>query len=418
MTNAKETLFRMEAVRNHTRFHMGGTRINKAPGLGLLSLFTMSVIALIMAFLLYGNYARKETVRGYLAPESGLVKVYAEAHGIIEKVHVENNQLVVKGQPLLSIIVSTGYVDGLKPVDLQRKELEFQYAALQKSIQQIVKSYALEKGQLLEVSQATLFKLRQSQEILHLYKKQNDLSKQKYAALNQLYVQGHLPELEWLSFKQALIQQRQAFETSRQQQSTLELKLIDAEQALQQLPVRKENNLLELESRLSQIRQQQAELMHRGDYQILAPVAGRVTTLQAMVGQQVRNQLPQLTILPDGKELIGHLLIPTRAIGFVKPGQTVNLLYDAFPYQHFGVFKGRLLSVSGSILSSGEISGPVQIGEPAYIASVKLFEQSINAFGKEVPLQPGMILHADIILENRSLLQWMFEPLYSLRGRT
>lgn len=418
MSDSKETLFRTQAVRNHTQFHPGGTRINQAPGLGLLSLFTMSVIALIITFLSYGNYARKETVRGYLSPESGLVKVYAEGHGTIEKVHVENNQLVTKGQPLLSIIVSTEYVDGIKPVDLQRQELEFQYATLHKSIDQATKSYELEKGQLQEVSQAIVYELQQSQEILNLYKKQNDLSQQKYAALNQLYRQGHLPELEWLSFKNALIQQKQAFEIYRQQQSTLELKLINAEQALQQLPLRKENRLLELESLRSQIRQRQAELMHRRDYQILAPVDGRVTTLQARVGHQVRNQFPQLTILPNGKDLIGHLLIPTRAIGFVKPGQTVNLLYDAFPYQHFGVFKGRLLSVSGSILSSGEISGPVQIGEPAYIASVKLFKQSINAFGKEVPLQPGMILHADIILEDRSLLQWMFEPLFSLRGRT
>jgi len=418
MSDSEETLFRTQAVQNQTRFRLGGARMIQAPGLGLLSLMTIGVIALVLAFLVYGSYARKETVRGYLSPESGLVKVYAEGHGTIEKVHVRNNQLVAKGQPLLSIIVSTGQVDGIKPIDLLRKELDIQQEALLKSIERSTKSYELELGQLEEASKATLFELAQSQEILILHKQQSKLGKQKHAALSQLYRYGHLPELEWLSFKNALIQQQQAFETSRQQHASLELKLVNAEQALQQLPLRKQNTLQELESRLSRIRQQQAELMHRRDYQILAPVAGRVTTLQARVGHQLRNQFPQLTILPDGQDLIGHLLIPTRAIGFVRPGQTVNLLYDAFPYQHFGVFKGSLLSVSGSILSSGEISGPVQIGEPAYIASVKLFNQSIDAFGKEVALQPGMILHADIILEKRSLLQWMLEPLYSLRGRT
>jgi membrane fusion protein len=418
MSDSKTTLFRAEAVQNHTRFRLGGAKIIQAPGLGLLSLLTISVIALVLAFLVYGNYARKETVRGYLSPESGLVKVYAEGHGTIDKVHVGNNELVVKGQPLLSIVVSTGHVDGLKPVDLLRKELDIQHDALLQSIKSSTISFELERGQLEEASKTTLFELAQSREILELYERQNDLSEQKYKALSRLYQQGHLPELEWLSFKDGLLQQQQAFKISRQQHASLELKLVYAEQAIQQLPIQKDNTLLELESRISGIRQQQAELMHRRDYQILAPVDGRVTTLQARVGHQIRNQFPQLTILPDGQDLVGHLLIPTRAIGFVKPGQTVNLLYDAFPYQHFGVFKGSLLSVSGSILSSGEISGPVKIGEPAYIASVKLFSQSIDAFGKEVALQPGMILHADIILEDRSLLQWMLEPLYSLRGRT
>jgi membrane fusion protein len=418
MSNSKESLFRTQAVHNHTRFRLGGAKIIQAPGLGALSLFTMSIIGLILMFLVYGNYARKETVRGYLLPQSGLVKVYAEGHGTIEKVHVENNQLVARGQPLLSIVISTGHVDGIKPVDLLRKELEIQHDALLQSIGRAIKSYELEKGQLQEASLSTLFELQQSQEILELHQQQIDLSQQKHAALKQLYRQGHLPELEWLSYKEALIQQQQTFELSRQQQASLKLKLVNAEQALQQLPIRKENTLQELESHLSRIRQQQAELMHRRNYQILAPVDGRVTNLQARPGQQIREQFPQLTILPNGQDLIGHLLIPTRAIGFVKRGQKVNLLYDAFPYQHFGVFKGNLISVSGSILSSGEISGPVQIGEPAYIASVELIKQSIDAFGREVALQPGMLLRADIILEDRSLLQWMLEPLYSLRGRT
>jgi membrane fusion protein len=418
MSDSQTTLFRKQAIQSHTRFQLGDTKIIRAPGLGFLSLLTTGSVALILAFLIYGSYARKETVVGYLSPESGLVKVYAEGQGTIEKVHVENNQRVTRGQPLLSVVVSTGHVDGIKPVDLLHQELNVQRDALLQSIKLSARSFELEKAQLEKASKATLFELAQSKAILNLYSKQLELGERKEAALNQLYQQGHLPELEWLTFKNGLLEQQQAFEISRQQHASLELKLVNAEQALQQLPIRSKSTLSELESRISGIRQQQAELLHRGDYQILAPVDGRVTSLQARAGHQLRNQFPQLTILPDGQALVGQLLIPTRAIGFVKPGQTVNLLYDAFPYQHFGVYKGRLLNVSGSILSPGEISGPVQIGEPAYIASVKLFDQSIDAFGKSVPLQPGMILHADIVLEDRSLLQWMLEPLYSLRGRT
>jgi hypothetical protein len=40
-----------------------------------------------------------------------------------------------------------------------------------------------------------------------------------------------------------------------------------------------------------------------------------------------------------------------------------------------------------------------------------------RAFGREVPLQPDMTLRADIILEKRSLIEWLLEPLLSVRHR-
>jgi membrane fusion protein len=36
------------------------------------------------------------------------------------------------------------------------------------------------------------------------------------------------------------------------------------------------------------------------------------------------------------------------------------------------------------------------------------------AYGKSQPLMPGMALSADILMERRTLLEWVFEPLYGL----
>jgi membrane fusion protein len=49
--------------------------------------------------------------------------------------------------------------------------------------------------------------------------------------------------------------------------------------------------------------------------------------------------------------------------------------------------------------------------------TVRLDRQAIDAFGREVPLQPDMTLKANIVLEGRSLVAWLFEPLISARGR-
>ncbi|WP_334021666.1 hypothetical protein [Alteromonas sp. S015] len=59
---------------------------------------------------------------------------------------------------------------------------------------------------------------------------------------------------------------------------------------------------------------------------------------------------------------------------------------------------------------------PVNIQEPVYRVEVALSTQEIRAYCNSVPLQPGMLLSADVVLEQRSLLHWLFEPILSLKG--
>ncbi len=110
--------------------------------------------------------------------------------------------------------------------------------------------------------------------------------------------------------------------------------------------------------------------------------------------------------------------MPARAIGFVAPGQSVRLLYDAFPYQRFGTYRGTVESVATTMLAATELPEPVLLlKEPAYRVKVALDRQTVDAFGREVALQPDMTLRADIILERRSLVEWLLEPLLSARRR-
>jgi membrane fusion protein len=56
--------------------------------------------------------------------------------------------------------------------------------------------------------------------------------------------------------------------------------------------------------------------------------------------------------------------------------------------------------------------------EPVYRIKVALEGQAIRAYGQLEPLQPGMQVEADILLDRRRLIEWIFEPLLSLAGRT
>ena len=113
--------------------------------------------------------------------------------------------------------------------------------------------------------------------------------------------------------------------------------------------------------------------------------------------------------------LIAELYLPSRAIAFVEPGQLVKLQYDALPYQKFGVAEGNVLRVSSTSLLPQELGVLTQNPEPLYRVEVGLSAQAVEAFGKDIPLQSGMELTADIVLEDRKLMEWLLEPIRSVR---
>ena len=163
--------------------------------------------------------------------------------------------------------------------------------------------------------------------------------------------------------------------------------------------------LAELNQNDRQVLQQQAE--QQGV--VVAPVAGLVTMLQARPGVAVRAQQPLLALLPAASTLRLELQVPSQALGFVQAGQRVTLRLDAFPYQKFGVQQARVIDVAGT-------PEPGADGRPFYRIVAALDQQSMMAYGVEQRLLPGMLASADIRVDERSLLEWLLEPLYSIKG--
>ena len=70
-----------------------------------------------------------------------------------------------------------------------------------------------------------------------------------------------------------------------------------------------------------------------------------------------------------------------------------------------------IASVSRTIVNQGEISVPVALTEPSYVVTVDLDRPDVEAYGKSIPLQPDMLLTADIVLGERTLIDWLLDPL-------
>jgi membrane fusion protein len=82
------------------------------------------------------------------------------------------------------------------------------------------------------------------------------------------------------------------------------------------------------------------------------------------------------------------------------------------------LYGGTIVSMSDAVLKPSETAGPMTVKEASYRATARLDRQTITAYDHEMPLRPGMSLKADIVIDRRSLIQWLFDPLLSARGRT
>ena len=154
-----------------------------------------------------------------------------------------------------------------------------------------------------------------------------------------------------------------------------------------------------------------------------------VTAIHAVLGARADAATPLLSIVGADTPLEAHLYSPSRAVGFVRPGQRVRLRYQAYPYQRFGHYDGVVVSVSRTALSPGDLPPPLAAltsltgltggaaAEPLYRITVALASQSITAYGAPVALQPGMVLEADVALERRRLFEWVLDPLYAVAGK-
>jgi membrane fusion protein len=243
----------------------------------------------------------------------------------------------------------------------------------------------------------------------------NRISEEFVASASDLRSKGVLPDIEYKRRRLAALEQKQNLSSLRQQLAARQSQLMDTRYTLQQLPTVTADKIQRLRNDVSAAEQRIAEINGRRAYVLRSPTSGRVSTLQATLGQFADPRRLQLEIVPAENVFAAELFVPTRAIGFVDIGQEVRILYDAFPYQSFGTYRGHVTAISGTILTGNDASGPIALKEPAYRITASLERSDINAYGKTIPLQADMLLKADIILEKRSLLRWFLDPLLSVR---
>jgi membrane fusion protein len=244
-----------------------------------------------------------------------------------------------------------------------------------------------------------------------------DSAEQESQRVQQLLKEGFASENMVRDRRNDALDQATKLESLKSSRASLDRDLRGAQAELPQIELRTSSQLRQIDQRMSEIKQSLVQEEARSDSEVRAPIAGIVTNIAAARGDSLAADAPLATVMPKGSGLHAQLLVPTRAIGFIEPGNTVVLRYDAFPFQRFGQYHGKVASVGRTVWSPGEKVGSVPVREPVYRIEVALDGQAVRSGNQEFPLRPGMLVNADILLEKRTVFEWVFEPVLALRER-
>ncbi|HEX7932588.1 MAG TPA: HlyD family efflux transporter periplasmic adaptor subunit [Paraburkholderia sp.] len=159
----------------------------------------------------------------------------------------------------------------------------------------------------------------------------------------------------------------------------------------------------------------------RQDATISAPKAG-VVTFSGLVPGRVLAADDVALVISTGEKgpLRAALRIPSRRRGFVREGQVVRLKFDAFPYAKFGSYPARIDSISRTTVRSG--MSPAGASEPHstegdYMAWATLSDNQFKFEKQRFDILPGMGATASIVVERRTIAEWVLAPLFRvLRG--
>lgn len=415
-----EPLFRPEVLEAKRRSWLGGVSLAQPLPLWILTGFAVLAATAIVLFLIFGEYTRRSRVVGQLVPDFGLSIVVAPTAGVLTQRMPEEGERVTRTQQLAVIVVPRATTaDGDMATGL-REGLTERRSGIEQGYRSQEQLFAAQSAGTTRQLASARQELAQIEAQAATRKQQAQLSSQTLDRFRTLAAQHYVSAMQLQQQEQAALDQLAGAQALQQQASAARRNIAQLEQTLREVPAKQSEQSAARIRDLAQLEGERLQTEANGEVLVQAPVAGLVASRLTQPGQSVQAGEPLLSLLPVGSRLQAQLLVPSSAVGFIEPGDTVLLRYQAYPYQKFGHYEGTVSRISRSALSPGQLGtliGNAQAGEPYYRVMVDLPRQSVTAYGKAEPLRPGMLLEADILGERRKLYEWVLEPLYSLSGK-
>jgi membrane fusion protein len=418
------SLFRTEIRPRQANPWLGSVLLAPRPSHRLFALFAALATAALVAVLVFAQYTRKARIAGWLAPDLGVTRIFAPQPGIVTLLRVHEGMAVRKGATLLvlstEIDSAAGGATEARIVERLRERSASLHAEAARQRRLLSAQTTDFTRQLAETdAQAAHLAAEIALKRQRLALAAANVAQQSRLRALQLTTEDHLQIA-----LQDRLDQAVGLQTLEGEAASLAQARQSRAAGLAELPLEAAIQAGTIDRDIAALQQQLAEAQSRRAIVVTAPLSGTVTAIETAPGSRAAANVPLLSLIPKGAELQAHLLCPSHAIGFVRPGEPVRLHYSAFPYQKFGSYAGTVATVARSAIGPSELPASLagladgDGNRAVYPVTVTLARQTASAYGQSVALRAGMRLDADVELDRRRLIEWVFDPILALaRGQ-
>src|SRR5712675_1390200 len=258
---AQPSLFRQEAIDFLHQRRSWGEVVSLQPISSTILSWTLAgLVVLILCFLSIAQYARKETVSGYLTPTFGTAKIFVPQQGFIKELKVKEGQEVEEGDPLLTVVTSQITTNGDDVNATMLAVLAQQRDMVERQIAAEARRTASEHDRLASTVKGTEGAIAQLEDQREIQNQRLKLSESFVSTGEKLTASGALPTIELKRREQAALEQKQNLVSLDQQITARRTQLTDTRHTLEQLPIVAAERIRVLRNDLSSIAQRVAEV--------------------------------------------------------------------------------------------------------------------------------------------------------------
>ena len=405
--------------------------------LALVSALFFSIIT--MAFIFELEVVARGV--GRVVPISRTQIIQPEFNGKVTTIYVRNGVKVIQGQPLIDLD-NTDTLATLNIYKLEKERLLAEHAritALVTSLNLLTlqfksfKDSALDKFVSTSASERALLtseanNIQVQYEAVEVQKNDNNnainivianiyhskkihlLQNEKIIIAKKLYEKKIWPRTNYLEAQETLLNLERNL-------NVLELELKQKQQLIsifdnQQLNIVTDQNSQWLqrksvvEEKLNTITGQVVIEQRKYDAsRLISPINGVVHNLKMnTVGGIARASEELMHIIPSNEELEIEAFFSNVDIGFVRLNQHVNIKFEAYPSERYGLMDGIVSDISADALEFAE-------GEWGFMVKIKPSGNELITGGLVNKIRSGMTAIVDIETEKRLIISYFFAPL-------
>lgn len=419
----------------------------------------MGLLLALLTFAIWGQTTRKVQVAGVVLPPGGLLQMTSPQAARLHRLLVQEGEQVRPNQVLAVLDLSVRSDRG-NSADLLNRGIQSRQAALELETRSLQARVMHRQQSLRDRLRSLQTDLEQAQGELDVTQRRLALAEQGLKRDEGLAAQGFLSNAQLQTKQEELLDHQVRERNARRNLEGLRRETVSVEAEIAAAHLEGQTQQAQLDRTHAELAQERAELAARHLQYVTAPTSATVGAITAQRGQSLQSGQNILSLLPGegasappasqfqhgrpnpasaakptyiqrappvaaATPLQAQLYAPSRAAGFVTPGQDVWLRLHAFPYQKFGMLPGKVTGVSRTPVQPQDLPAGLthlllaaaQTQEPLYRITVALHTNVVQAFGQPQPLKAGMTLDADVIQDRRTIWEWVFEPLLAARQR-